>query len=122
MPKSSFYFPLIAATFLPLSGCVTGTAVQTGDHTYPAIADWHSIKILFEKPTRPYEVIGPVSALGAPAAEERAVYDMLKQQGAKLGADAVLVGNPGSNAYVDGFRNGKKNSGLAIKYTGPAAR
>ena len=103
---------------LPLAGCVTGTAVQTGEHTYAARTDWQAVKIIFEKPARPYEVIGPVSALGAPAAQERAVYDMLRQQAATLGADAVLVASPGSGAYADGFRNGKQNSGLAIKFTG----
>lgn len=102
---------------LAVSGCVTGTAVQTGDHTYAPRADWAGVKLYFEKPTRPYEVVGPVSALGAPAAQERAIYDMLKQQAASLGADAVLVGGSMSTAYRDGFFHGKKNSGIAIKFT-----
>ena len=119
MNKLTFISAIAACAIL--SGCVTGTAVQTGDHTYAPRTDWGGIKIVFEKPNCPYEVIGPVQSLGAPAAHERAVYDMLKQQAAKLGADAVLMSAPGSTAYQDGFRHGKSTTGLAIKYTGVSA-
>ena len=120
--KRSPLLLVLALLSIALAGCVTGTAVQTGDHTYQPVADWHAIKIVFEKPTRPYDVIGPVSSLGAPAAEERAVYDMLRQQAAKLGADAVLVSSTAATAYRDGFSHGKQNSGLAIKYTDAKVR
>ena len=117
--NKSLVFPILASLSIAVGGCVTGTAVQTGDHTYPPVANWQAIKIVFEKPTRPYDVIGPVSALGAPAAQERAVYDMLRQQAAKLGADEVIVGSTAATAYRDGFSHGKQNSGLAIKFTDP---
>jgi hypothetical protein len=64
------------------------------------------VAILFEKPTRSYEVLGQVTSAGAKLSSNEANITMLQVQAAKLGADAVIIQDIGVQAA----------SGLAIKY------
>jgi hypothetical protein len=98
-----------------LGACVTGEAIKTGSSYAPTTPD--QVAVLFEKPTRPYEIIGQVTAEGARASSNQANITMLKTQAAKLGADAVIIQGAGVSQVQNwGTYNTKAASGLAIKY------
>jgi hypothetical protein len=79
---------LIAA--LSLAACTYGSKVALNGESYAAVPVNH-VAVLMEPPHRPYKVIGMVSAKGAHLASDGAVYAKLKQAGADLGADAIIV-------------------------------
>lgn len=109
----------IIATFyicLTLQGCVTGEATKTSSSSYAA-TNSSSVQLLFEKPSRRYEVIGHVSSEGANLSSKDANFRMLKTQAAKLGADAVLVQGAGVQEVQEwGEYNHKAANGLALKW------
>jgi argininosuccinate synthase len=64
--------------------------MQVSVHRYPAVPV-SSVQILYQEPTKPYEVIALVShmnSLGLPISREIAA---VREEAAKLGADAVLI-------------------------------
>jgi hypothetical protein len=98
-----------------VTSCVTGEAIKTGS-TYPATTP-DLVKVLFEKPTRSYEILGQVTSAGAKLSSNEANITMLRTQAAKLGADAVIVQGIGVQQVQNwGTYNTKASSGLAIKY------
>lgn len=87
---------VIAAT-LSIAGC-SSTQVYSNyapDAAQPAAANVGRIAVLYSYPTRPYDVIGVVSAKKyKPGWTDPTVSDaipQLQQAGAQLGADAVVV-------------------------------
>lgn len=54
-----------------------------------------SVQVLQEKPTRPNEQVGLVSAIGAYWAMESQLIRGMQKEAGKLGADAVWHQNPG---------------------------
>lgn len=103
-------------TCLVLQGCVTGEATRTSSRSY-ASTNPSSVQILFETPSRKYEVIGHVSSEGARLSSRDANFRMLQTQAAKLGADAVLVQGEGVEDVQEwGQYNHKAANGLALKW------
>jgi hypothetical protein len=89
-------FLLVLSLPLLLSGCTTyGYKTALGENTYPPV-NYHKVKLLFEKPDQPYEVIGVVTVEGGPGAPAGDMYRKLIKSAANLGADAVLVTGEGS--------------------------
>ena len=99
-------------------GCATSEATRTGK-AYPP-TDPRNIEVLFEKPERKYEVIGYISGEGPKVVSQEDVFESMKEEAAKLGADAILMRsditeqNRGSNQYGAVIR--KEGSALAIKW------
>lgn len=106
----------IFAVCIILQACVTGEATRTSSSTYAATSPTH-VQLLFEKPSRKYEVIGHVSSEGARASSKDANFRMLQTQAAKLGADAILVqGGSVDEVQEWGRYNHKVAEGLALKW------
>lgn len=117
MKKTKFTTLLITSIIsgFCLVGCVTGESTKTSSRNY-ASTNSNSVQLLFEKPSRKYEVIGHVSSKGAPASSKDANFRMLQTQAAKLGADAVLVQGGVDEVQQWGQYNHKVADGLAIKW------
>jgi hypothetical protein len=116
------YTPLLALTVAILAGCATGEATKTTSKNYTA-TDPSSVEILFEKPARAYTTIGFVSGTGAKLASQDAVFAAMREEAAKIGADAVLMRSDISeqttftgNANMPVVAQ-KKGNALAIKWT-----
>ncbi|MDR2463958.1 MAG: hypothetical protein LBD30_09315 [Verrucomicrobiales bacterium] len=111
-------FLLSAGLAVIVSGCTTGGGTRMSHGVYqPTHAA--SVAILFEKPGTPYFVVGAVSAFGAPAASEDAVYRAMQKEAAELGAHAIIIldgtGIRESSAHMFGGAD-KKGKALAIRY------
>jgi hypothetical protein len=91
----------ILAAILPLAGCGSyGSKTRLTDTVYAPVPA-AIVKVLFEKPDRPYEVIGVVSADGGTWTTPGQLYKKLQKCAADLGADAVLITGEGSyGTYV----------------------
>jgi hypothetical protein len=89
--------------FLAIAGCVEGTAVVTGQKR-PAISP-AQVQLYVEPPKSSYEVIALVNASSASGwTDQQSIdyaIDELKSQAAALGANGVILGQPGSK--VGGF-------------------
>lgn len=68
---------------------VWGDTVRMGNK-YPPVAQ-DSVSILFEKPSKKYEVIGLVSALGGAWTSDGVMLKSMQKSAAALGADAIIV-------------------------------
>ena len=103
---------------LLMAGCsTTGGGTRTSGTVYQP-TDAKSVQILFERPQRPYEVIGQVSSMGGGLASDDAMYRALQKEAAELGAHAVLVQNSGVDFQDNGgFGGYKKGKALAIRFT-----
>ena len=90
--------PLVA---FALAGCVTGSAVVTGEKQAPAA--FESIEVYLEPPDS-FRTIGTVEAraevvFSRKAAGERAIRE-LKKQAAALGATGVILAGPPEKVSV----------------------
>jgi hypothetical protein len=90
MKTQKINLPLCTMTVLLMSGCTYGSKVALNGESYPSVPVEH-VAVLLVPPDRPYKVIGIVSSKGAHLASDQAVYAKLKQAGADLGADAIIV-------------------------------
>lgn len=107
---------IVLCVTLALQACVTGEATKTSSRNY-ASSSPSSVQLLFEKPSRKYEVIGHVTSEGTRASTRDANFRMLQTQAAKLGADAVLVQGEGVDDVQEwGHYNHKVANGLALKW------
>lgn len=101
---------------LVLQACVTGEATRTSSRNYAATSP-SSVQLLFEKPSRKYEVVGHVSSKGIKFSSQDDNFRMLQTQAARLGADAVLVqGGSVDEVQEWGRYNHKVANGLALKW------
>jgi hypothetical protein len=129
MNKSQIYVLLVLS--LLFTGCnsalnVWGDTVRMGKE-YPPVAV-ENVAILFEKPTKTYEVIGIVSALGGTWASDGVMFKSMQKSAAALGADAIIVrsesgtsmsSNNGSLVVIQQQNSAieyPKTSAFAIKY------
>lgn len=71
-------------------GCASGEATRTSATHYAPTAP-SSVEVLFEKPTRTYEVIGFVSGKGANMSSQSDVFEAMRNEAAKIGADAIIM-------------------------------
>jgi hypothetical protein len=99
---------LAAATIMLVIGC--GSTTPVGGHHYPAVPV-DSVEILYQEPTRPYEVIALVGNVGG---LKPLVADIggLRKLAAHVGADAVIV----TEAKNTSFAGRNSASGKAIKW------
>jgi hypothetical protein len=102
-------------TALILTGCATGEATRTSTTQYAATSP-ESVQILLEKPSRKYEVIGYVSGKGAHLASQDAVFNSMKEEAAKIGADAIYIQDVHEEAITAQGHMGKFGKALAIKW------
>jgi hypothetical protein len=63
---------------------------------YPPVAA-ENVVILFEKPSKKYEVIGLVSALGGAWTSDGVMFKSMQKSAAVLGADAIIVRSESGN-------------------------
>lgn len=107
---------IILVVALTLQACVTGEATRTSSRNYVATSP-NSVQLLFEKPSRKYEIIGHVSSEGIKLSSRNDNFRMLQTQAARLGADAVLVQGVGVEEVQEwGRYNHKLANGLALKW------
>jgi uncharacterized protein YbjQ (UPF0145 family) len=97
-----------------LTGCATGEVTKTTSKNYAATtAD--SVEILFEKPTRKYEVIGYVKGTGAKLSSQENIFNHMRLEAAKIGADAILMRSE-IEEKTDWNNTTQQGSALAIKW------
>lgn len=96
--------------FLFLCGCTMSGVVPTSQEVLPPRSP-STVKLLFAEPIRPYDQIAIVHSSGGSGASESQLYRKLQATAAKVGADAVIVGQKDA-----GFWHGKNLSGSAIKF------
>jgi hypothetical protein len=84
------HLTLVIVASILLSGCVRAKGVA---YPYAAYAPTDPAKVVIYEtiPPVPMEVIGEVSAEGAPAASWERVAEYVKEDAAKLGGDAVIL-------------------------------
>jgi hypothetical protein len=115
-------FVFCGAAYLWLSlllvGCgTTGGGTRTSGMVYQP-TDAASIQIIWERPTRPYEIIGQVSSTGGGLASDDAVYRAMQKEAAELGAHAILIQGGGVDYHAESMGSFYKHStALAIRYT-----
>lgn len=127
---------ILAVLLLISSACllvccshVKSQQMQYAGATHYAPGDPHRVAILRTEPTQPHERIGEVfiDVSNDPAAPINKVEERLRTEGAKMGADAVVIVYDGvlpTGAYVTGpywdrnleSTSGRKLVGVAIKY------
>lgn len=103
MNKGMIKTALAMLAVLTIAGCAEGTAIVTGQKR-PALTP-DQVQLYVAPPETPYEVIAFVNAssgngLTAQQSIDYAV-DELKKQAAAVGANGVILGQPGSQ--VGGF-------------------
>jgi hypothetical protein len=107
-----------AVGILVIGSSITGCATTTAEHTPSAASNYtatspRDVKILFEKPERKYEVLGYVSGRGTAASTTEDVFNAMKDEASKLGANAILVRSDVQKEDDSFF---KKGSALAIRW------
>ncbi len=89
----------LAGLLLATTSCQTGSVLRTGPVLPPTTAA--NVAVHVEKPSRPYQVLGLVEASSPKGIFESAskvnqeALSELREQAARLGADAVIVSNLG---------------------------
>jgi len=76
-----------------LAGCTGGYKTVIGGQTYDPVPLAHCEVLLHVPPVGTFVEIGLVTAKGAAAASDTAVYRKLQKTAADMGADAVIVGS-----------------------------
>jgi uncharacterized protein YbjQ (UPF0145 family) len=110
-------FLVITAAALLLAACATGSSIVTGEKRPPI--DPGLVK-LYSEPPENFQVIGIVKAGSSAGWTEQESMDYaieeLKQQAARLGANAVIIESTGETTYIDerGYATG---SPFLVKYT-----
>jgi hypothetical protein len=84
----------IGLAALALSACTTGSATRTSGVIYQPTSS-AAVQILFEKPERPYEIIGQVGSRGANLASDDAMFRAMQKEAAEIGANAIYVQGAG---------------------------
>jgi hypothetical protein len=105
-------------TAIILTGCATGEGTRTSlvEHSK---TDPKSVQILLEKPEKPYEVIGFVSAKGGAFMSQSDIFEKMREEAAELGANAVYIRSDVREEvnYMDGDAYmTKKGNALAIRW------
>lgn len=107
---------LMSILSLILVGCTTADVTKTTSKTYAA-TNAQNIEMIFEKPTRQYEVIGYITGMGDAYTDQNSVFNTMKEKAAELGADAILIkGDMSAGNWYDTGGWDKKGSALAIKW------
>jgi hypothetical protein len=94
-----------------LSGCVVSHARRVPGVNY-APADAAAIEVLYQEPTRPYEVVGFVSVDIGSGVSDAAIERRFRTEAASLGANAVII----EAMPIHGFITTVQGKGKAIKW------
>jgi hypothetical protein len=88
--RSSILTVCLVSLFL--TACVTEWSYKLppGSERFTAVPD-EQVEILFGPPSRPFEQVGIVSALGSAFSSDIAMYKKLRKAAADLGADALII-------------------------------
>lgn len=101
---------ILALMVIGCAGCVISGVVPTGGpRALPRPLG--EVKVMFAEPAQPYDQLAIVTVQGGSAASESMMYRKLQSAGAKLGADAVIVGGKDTSYWT-----GRSLSGSAIKF------
>jgi uncharacterized protein YbjQ (UPF0145 family) len=96
-PGSLTWLSAIAALLLAafLAGCADGSALVIGE-VRPAIEDWTTVTILTEMPDGAEQIAIVKASSDAGFSQQQSLdyaVDALKQQAAKVGANAIIIGS-----------------------------
>lgn len=94
MKQSSPLLLMAGLAALALSACTTGSATRTSGVIYQPTSS-AAVQILFEKPSRPYEVIGQVGSRAARLASDDAIFRAMQKEASEIGANAILIQGAG---------------------------
>ncbi len=97
-----------------LGACTMGQNARTSSTLYEP-TNSSKVEILFEKPDRPYHIIGTARCKAHTFASDDAVIRSIQKEAAELGAHAVLFQGYGDARAWDGSPL-KTGSGLAIRW------
>lgn len=104
---------VLAVGFITLAGCVHSRSRIIAPAAYPPTAP-SRVAILYQVPNRPYTVVAKLTVGGGRSTERAVLERELRQQAARLGAEAVIVDKrPVSAGYFGMW-------GRAVRWTGPA--
>jgi hypothetical protein len=93
-------------------GCSNTTAVRTSETRYRS-TKWQDVQVLTVRPERSFEEIGTLNTSGWKQKKTKALYEDLRKQAAKMGANAVLITESG----VSGIKEEQWLRAAAIRYT-----
>ncbi|MDX6765539.1 MAG: hypothetical protein SFU85_01990 [Candidatus Methylacidiphilales bacterium] len=100
---------------LALTSCTTGSAARTSSTLYQP-TNSAQVEILFEKPARPYTVIGTVGSKASTLASDDAILRAMQKEAAELGAHAILVQGEGITQVSDWNGSYQKGRALALRW------
>lgn len=101
---------------LAVSACTTGSATRTSGVIYQP-TNAAAVQILFEKPTRPYDIIGQVGSRAARLASDDAIYRAMQKEAAEIGANAILVQGAGIDLETPwGYQAYQRARALALRW------
>jgi len=117
--KTKILIVLTCLTFSLLIGCASSESTRTGKYYAPTSPE--SVEILFERPQKPYEVVGYIKSRGGKLNSQEDLFNSMKEEAAQLGADAVYLRGEmqESNDWNPQFgmmAQKKESSALAIKW------
>jgi hypothetical protein len=116
MKKIMLTTVMMACALLAIS-CTTGSATRTSSTLYQP-TNSAAVQILFEKPTRPYEVIGQVGSKGGIIASDDAMYRAMQKEAAEIGAHAIWMRDSGIDHQQSwGGENYQRAKALALRWT-----
>lgn len=107
--KEKFTIVLMTLCLIILASCESTTVVG---HTYPAVPV-DSVKVLYQEPKRPYEVLAFVQSNKSWEMSSSADVADLRKKAAKVGADALIV----TSVHGVTMTEWDSASGKAIKWT-----
>jgi hypothetical protein len=113
--KTLFYALLLVGL---CTGCSTQgvlSAPLTEGKQYPSVSPDKIAVFVTERAPFAYEVIAHVSAMADAGQNPRVPVEIIKEQAAKIGADAIV--NLRINYGSGFFSNGIKATGMAVKFT-----
>lgn len=99
-----------------LAACSRTTAVKTTDQSYQS-TNWRNVQILTTQPSRPYTELGTLNTSGWKQKDTKKLYEEFRKEGAKWGADAVLITSTG----VSGMKDEQWKEAVAIRFTDDAS-
>jgi hypothetical protein len=94
-----------------LPACSSTTAVRTGSTKHKS-TNWRDVQVLTVRPERSFEEIGTLNTSGWKQKDTKKLYEDLRKQAAKMGANAVLVTETG----VAGLKEEQWLRAAAIRY------
>jgi hypothetical protein len=82
------------------------------------------VEVLTKPPSRPYKSFAVLECEPAPHGKSEELWEGLKQKAKEIGADAIILCQPGPDQGLPGIQRTSKTQAVAIKYllTGTSAQ